>query len=319
MRGLRVLSGLLVTSLLAVPTQTLASGQDSCRREMTALASESSKNPLLKLRQKVADDFPSKLKERAREITAKISDCFGSKKLTRAQQLQSQINLGLNFLVPTTSILWSHSVSAKDAELAGKKPPDFPFDLMGTVIVLYAWQSLIQCQNEMLAEASPDASYFKRSLDKYKRYLKMDVGGTFLYVGAIATEDLLRGHEVGSEEQLRELAGEGAFGFAWDTGMSVAHVMILDRVLMRYLPGGRGWITSMVKKGLFRGRFAKVGDKKLLLLTANNWAEAPGLFLDFLVRQGYVASRSFGFVQLRNSLFEDKDELPKTPIPDISD
>jgi hypothetical protein len=319
MRSSFILIAALTGASLVVPTSAQASNQESCRREMSALASESSKNPLLKLRQKVAEDFPTKLKERAREISAKISECFGSKKLTRAQQLQSQINLGLNFLVPTTSILWSHSVSAKEAESAGKKPPDFPFDLMGTVVVLYAWQSLIQCQNEMLPEESPDASYFKRSFDKYKRYLKMDLGGTFLYVGAIAAEDLLRGHEVGTEEQLKELAGEGAFGFAWDTGMSVAHVMILDRVLMRYLPGGRGWITSMVKKGFFRGRFAQVGGKKVLLLKADQWAEAPGLFLDFLIRQGYISSRSFGFVQLRNSLFQDKDELPKTPVRDISD
>ncbi|MEO5667442.1 MAG: hypothetical protein ABIR96_05240 [Bdellovibrionota bacterium] len=306
MRGHRIGAALMALAILLAPFAAYAQ-DNACHDEMSALAAESSQNPLLKLRQQVLDDSPFGLKTKAREITEKLSECFRSKKLTRAQQIQSQLNLGLNLVVPATSIIWSHSVSAKEAEASGKKPPDFPFDLLGTVIVLYAWQSLIQCQNEMMPDAKPDASFMERSFDKYKRYFKMDAGGAVLYMGAILSEDLLRGHEVVSEEQMQELAGEGAFGFAWDTGMSIAHVLIIDKILMRYLPGGRGWVSALIKKKLFTGRFAQIQGKKVLLLKTEHWAEAPGLVIDFLIRQGYISSRSFGFVQLRDALFEDKD------------
>jgi hypothetical protein len=299
--------------LLASPSARAAAEDLACRKDALALAAEASQNPLLKLQARVSDDLPAKIKTRAREITERLSECFHSKKLTRAQRRQAQMNLALNLIVPTSSIIWSHNVSVQEAQAAGKKAPDFPFDLLGSVVVLYAWQSVIQCENEMLPNEAPNASFAQRSFDKYKKYFGMDLGGTAVYMAAILTEDLIRGHEVGTGDQLKELGSEGAVGFAWDTGMSVAHVLILDKVLMRYMPGGRAWITSMVKKGLFRGRFAEVGGKKMLLLTGDQWAEGPGLVLDFLVRQGYVSSRSFGFVQLRNTLFGEGEKLPPPP------
>jgi hypothetical protein len=299
---LSILLGFLLGASFATPLYA-----SSCSKALAQLSSEVSGHPLTKLRQTISQqvaEAPQGLLRRGKKITQQLSECFRSPKLSVKQQRAAQMNLAMNLLVPTTAIVGSHYYSVRHAEENGLKAPDFPFDLMGTVIVLYAWQSLIQCQNEMMPAKNPSAGFLKRSWDKYLPYLKMDIAGAGIYVGAIMLEDIIRGHDVSASD----LAGEGAFGLGWDLGMSTAHVLILDRVLMRYLPGGRVWLSDMIKKGVFRKGTAQRGTKKFLFLKSEKWAEVPGLALEFLIRQGYISARSFGFVQLRNHLFAGEEE-----------
>jgi len=321
--GWKVLGALLIGMQI---TSLHASTPNACHKSMIQLHEvKELSEPLDALRARLELDekkVPNSWKTKPKEWGRKLSECFRSPKLSAKQRRTAQVNLAMGTLVPLTAILASHTYSVNKAREEKTEAPDFPFDLLATSISMNAWTALIQCKNELMNGNNPDKSWVRQKFENYMRYFWMNVAGAGVYTGFIAAEDAIRGENIFASDNLSEYGKEAMFGFAWDSSTDFVHVLILDKVLMKYLPGGRAMITDLVRKGVFRGKWLNAGSKRFLRLQAQDWAKAPGLLVEFLVRQGYVSARAFSYVQIRNSLFapggtEDVDELGEADLSDF--
>jgi hypothetical protein len=250
------------------------------------------------------------LLKKGREWTRRLSGCINSPNLTPKQRRTAQFNLGMNLLVPTLAIAVSHHFAAQEASEVGTSQPDFPFDLMASVIVLYTWQSFIQCKNVLSgAGEQAEESFAKR----YYRYFKMDLAGAGIYTGAVALEDWIRGRDFSEGDQWETLSKEAALSMTWDTVFSLLHVKWLDKLLLQRMGHMRDWVTELVSGGVLRAQTKLVGGKQVLSLSVQNWSAAPAILLDALVRYGYISARAYGYLTARNALIGPDVPAEETP------
>ncbi len=248
-------------------------------------------------------DIPESFKSRPSEWGRKLTACFNSPKMTPEKRRAAKRNLAMGTIVPISALFASHFYSIKEAQENKTVAPDFPFDLLATSLTMNAWTALVQCQNELMPSSGPPKTWMRQKFENYRRYFWMNLAGVGVYTGFIAIEDAARGEDIFTSQKMAAYGKEGMFGFGWDSATDMAHVLILDKFFVRYLPRGGTFVRDLLRKKIFRGSWVNAGSKRFLKLQLKDWANSPGLLMEFLVRQGYVSTRAFSYLQFRNALF----------------
>ena len=226
--------------------------------------------------------------------------CILSRQRSARDSFIANSNMALNLSTTLGTMYVLHQSAKNQAAEEQETAPEFNSALAASMVIFTVYRSIVQCKNE-LAGAGDAPNGFKA---KFKRYTELNLVGNGIYVGLLAGQDVWEGKNPFEKDNLEKYFHEFALSMAWDTGMGVLGIKVMDGFFMRSMPRIRETIAQKIREGVIKPVFARVHGKPTILLKIQNMAQVPGFLVDVFLRSAWTADRTAGFIGYRDTYLD---------------